>query len=252
MDDSFVITALASGGVDTDDLWRAHREGPGGWREVDKWTQELPERIAELAGRALAGTGEAEPGERACVVGSVYGSGHVAEGIRARLDAGARSSLAPESFVYFNPHGVTSLICLRHRLNGFCTTVLGAGAGLQALAVAQRRLRLAPDTPVLCGAYEMLSPAAAQARGSGPVPGWAAFLVLETAARARRRHARVLARLGAVEKCSAAQTRTADVRATTPLAELAARVRGDGAAAAATVSAAGSRHGYRVTAYKEG
>lgn len=252
MDDTFVITAVASGEVDAADLWRAHGEGADGWREVNKWTQELPERIAELAGQALAGTGEEGPGDTGCVVGSVYGSGHVAESIRARLDSGARSSVAPESFLYFNAHGVTSLICLRHRLRGYCATLLGSGAGLQALAVGQRRLRLAADSPVLCGAYEMLSPAAARACGSDQLSGRAAFVVLESGARARRRGARVLARLGPVEKCSPSAARSADVRATAPLTELASALADGRAAATVTVAAAGSRHGYRCTARKEG
>ncbi|MFD9560726.1 3-oxoacyl-ACP synthase [Streptomyces sp. NPDC059994] len=252
MDDSVVITAVASGEVDTAELWDAHTAGADGWQDVNKWTRELPERIAELAGHALAGAGAADPGDTACVIGSVYGAGHVAETMRARLDAGARSSLAPESFLYFNAHGVTSLICLRHRLRGYCATVLGPGAGLQALALGQRRLRLAGDGPVLCGAYEMLSPAAARARGSDPVTGWAAFLVLETAARAHERGARVLARLGPVQTCPPPLERPADIRATAPLAELATVLTDDGAPATTTVAAAGRRHGYRCTAYKEG
>ncbi|WP_171165583.1 3-oxoacyl-ACP synthase [Streptomyces sp. I05A-00742] len=250
MDDPVVITAVASGEVDTAELWRAHAAGAEGRRDVNKWTHELPERIAELAGRALAGAG-ADPAATGCVVGSVYGSGHVAETIRARLDAGARSSLAPESFVYFNAHGVTSLICLRHGLGGHCATILGPGAGLQALAAGRRGLRRAADAPVLCGAYEMLSPAAARALGTEPVTGWAAFLVLETAARARGRGARVLARLGPVETYAPPGAPPADVRATAPLAALAAALTGDDAAAEVTVAAAGRRHGYRCTAHRE-
>lgn len=252
MDDQVVITAVASGEVDTAELWQAHAAGAEGRRDVNKWTRELPERIAELAGRALVGAGGADPGRTACVIGSVYGAGHVAEAMRARLDAGARSSLAPESFLYFNAHGVTSLICLRHRLRGHCATVLGPGAGLQALALAQRRLRLADDGPVLCGAYEMLSPAAARALGGDPVPGWAAFLVLESAARAQERGARVLARLDPVQTCPPPLERAADLRATAPLAELAARLTDEGAPATTTVAVAGHRHGYRCTAYREG
>ncbi|WP_188271966.1 3-oxoacyl-ACP synthase [Streptomyces sp. CBMA152] len=250
MDDSVVITAVASGEVDTAELWQAHGAGPDGWRDVNKWTRELPERIAELAGQALAGAGAPDPSDTACVIGSVYGSGQVAETMRARLDAGARSSLAPESFLYFNAHGVTSLICLRHRLRGYCATVLGPGAGLQALALGQRRLRLADDGPVLCGAYELLSPAAAKACGSEPVTGRAAFLVLETAARAHERGVKVLARLGPVETGPPSTSRTSDVRATAPLAELAAALT-DGPATT-TVTASNHRHGYRCTAYKEG
>ena len=252
MDDSVVITAVASGEVDTAELWEAHAAGADGWQDVNKWTRELPERIAELAGQALAGAGDTDPADTACVIGSVYGAGHVAETMRARLDAGARSSLAPESFLYFNAHGVTSLICLRHRLRGYCATVLGPGAGLQALALAQRRLRLAGDGPVLCGAYEMLSPAAARARDRDPVTGWAAFLVLETAVRARERGARVLARLGRVETCPPPLEVAADIRATAPLAELAAALTDAGAPATTTVAVAGRRHGYRCTAHKEG
>ncbi|MEU1905218.1 3-oxoacyl-ACP synthase [Streptomyces hygroscopicus] len=252
MDDQVVITGVSSGEVGTEDLWRAHTAGAEGWREVNTWTRELPERVAELAGRALTGAGVPDPAGTGCVTGSVYGSGHVAESIRARLDAGARASLAPESFLYFNAHGVTSLICLRHGLGGYCATVLGPGAGMQALAIGQRRIRLAGDAPVLCGAYELFSPAAARACGSEPVTGWAAFLVLERASRARARGARVLARTGPVEKCPPSAARSADVRATAPLAELAAVVAGDREAATVTVAAAGRRHGYRCTAYKEG
>ncbi|MEU6124999.1 3-oxoacyl-ACP synthase [Streptomyces sp. NPDC047123] len=252
MDDTFAITAAASGEVDAADLWRALADGADAWRDVNKWTQELPERVAELAGHALDGTGDTEPGDISCVIGSVYGSGHVAETIRARLDSGARTSLAPESFLYFNAHGVTSLICLRHRLSGFCATLLGSGAGLQALAVAQRRLRTAPGTPVLCGAYDLLSPAATRALGGVRPAGWAAFVVLESAERARRRGARVLARIGPVRTCAPTAARTADVRASAPLAELAAALADDTAAPALTLTAAGSRHGYRCTAHKEG
>ncbi|MEV7196960.1 3-oxoacyl-ACP synthase [Streptomyces sp. NPDC093510] len=252
MDDTFVITAASSGEVDASELWRAHGEGADGWRDVNKWTQELPERITEVAGQALTDVAAGDAGDVSCVIGSVYGSGHVAETIRARLDSGARSSLAPESFLYFNAHGVTSLICLRHRLRGHCATLLGAGAGLQALAVGQRRLRIAPDVPVLCGAYELLSPAAARACGSEHLPGWAAFVALESAARARRRGARVLARLDAVEKCPPSEARSADVRATAPLAGLVSALTGDGGEPSVTVAAAGSRHGYRCTAHKEG
>ncbi|MFD9792921.1 3-oxoacyl-ACP synthase [Streptomyces sp. NPDC059070] len=252
MDDTFVITAMASGEVDTAQLWQAHAAGPEGWPDVNKWTREIPERVAELAGKALGGAGGVDPARTDCVIGSAYGSGHVAETIRARLDAGARSSLAPESFLYFNAHGVTSLICLRHGLRGHCATVLGAGAGLQALAVAQRRLRLTGDGPVLCGAYELLSPAAAEARGSGPVPGWAAFLVLERAGRARERGARALATLGPVERFAATAPVTGDdPRATAPSAELIAWLDDPGAAATATVTAHAGRHGYRVTARRE-
>ncbi|MEV5678448.1 3-oxoacyl-ACP synthase [Streptomyces sp. NPDC052164] len=266
MDDSVVITAAASGEVDTADLWQALAAGRDGWQDVNKWTRELPERIAEMAGEALAGaavTGAAgtdlatpDPAATACVIGSGYGSGHVAETIRARLDAGARSSLAPESFLYFNAHGVTSLICLRHRLRGYCATVLGAGAGLQALAIARRRLRPADAGPVLCGTYELLSPAAARARGSDPVSGRAAFLVLETAARARGRGARVLGTLGPVETfplpAADRAARPGDPLVTAPLAELVSVVTGTGAPTTATVTAAGGRTGYRCTASRKG
>ncbi|MFI0737497.1 3-oxoacyl-ACP synthase [Streptomyces sp. NPDC021100] len=193
-----VITAAVSDDIDTAELWRAHAAGAGGRRDVNKWTGELPERIAATAGRALARAGGLPPAT-GCFVGSLYGSGHVAESIRARLDADARSALAPESFVYFNAHGVTSLICLRHGLRGPSVTLAGPGAGLQALAAARRRLALAGDAPALCGAYDLLSPAAARARGGAPVTGAAVFLVLETAAGARARGARVLGRLGPVE-----------------------------------------------------
>ncbi|WP_445397696.1 3-oxoacyl-ACP synthase [Streptomyces sp. LE64] len=251
MDDQVVITAVASGEVDTAALWEAHAAGAEGWQDVNKWTRELPERIAELAGRALAGAGSVNLDGTACVIGSVYGAGHVAETMRARLDADARSSLAPESFLYFNAHGVTSLICLRHRLGGYCATVLGPGAGLQSLLLAQRRLSLAGDSPVLCGAYEMLSPAAARARGGEPVTGWAAFLVVEAAAGARERGARALARLGPVQTCPPPKP-SADPRATAPLTELAALLTDDGAPATTTVTVAGHRHGYRCTAHREG
>ncbi|MBZ4318416.1 3-oxoacyl-ACP synthase, partial [Streptomyces huiliensis] len=193
-----VITAAVADGIDTAELWRAHAAGAEGRRDVNQWTGELPERIAASAGRALARAGGL-PSATGCFVGSLYGSGHVAEAIRARLDAGARSALAPESFVYFNAHGVTSLICLRHGLRGPAATLAGPAAGLQALAAAHRRFRLGADAPVLCGAYDLLSPAAAHACGGAPVAGAAAFLVLETAAAVRARGARVLGRLGPVE-----------------------------------------------------
>ncbi|MBC2878369.1 MULTISPECIES: hypothetical protein [Streptomyces] len=193
-----VITAAFADDIDTAELWRAHAADAEGRRDVNKWTAELPERIAATAGRALALAGELPPAT-GCFVGSLYGSGHVAEAIRARLDADARSALAPESFVYFNAHGVTSLICLRHGLRGPSATLVGPGAGLQALAAARRRLVLADDAPVLCGAYDLLSPAAARARGGAPVAGAAVFVVLETAAGAGARGARVLGRLEPVE-----------------------------------------------------
>ncbi|MER5785508.1 3-oxoacyl-ACP synthase, partial [Streptomyces mobaraensis] len=192
-----VIAAAVSDDIDTTGLWRAHAAGAEGRRDVNKWTGELPERVAATAGRALALAGEPPPAT-GCFVGSLYGSGHVAEAIRSRLDAGARSALAPESFVYFNAHGVTSLVCLRHGRRGPSATLVGPGAGLQALAAAHRHLRLGAGAPVLCGAYDLLSPAAAAARGGAPVAGAAVFLVLETATGARARGARVLGRLGPV------------------------------------------------------
>ncbi|MEU5128534.1 3-oxoacyl-ACP synthase [Streptomyces mobaraensis] len=275
-----VVTAAVADGIDTAELWRAHAAGAEGRRDVNKWTGELAERIAASAGRAPARAGGLPPAT-GCLVGSLYGSGHVAEAIRSRLDAGARSALAPESFVHFNAHGVTSLICLRHGLRGPSATLVGPGAGLQALAAAHRHLRLGADAPMLCGAYDLLSPAAAAALGGAPVAGAAAFLVLETATGARARGARVLGRLGpvgvfrredvgagpwtaeegAVADGGAAGGPTAggappeDVRATAPLAALVAALTSDGPAVVGpplTVTAMGRRHAYRCTVYREG
>ncbi|WP_018505373.1 hypothetical protein [Parafrankia discariae] len=235
--DSVVVTAASSRPVDAAELWAAHAAGQDGWHRVNAESRELPERVAAVAGDALA-TGP-EPALTGCVIGSVYGSGHVAETIRARLDAGARSSLAPESFLYFNPHGMTSLLCLRHRLRGHSATLIGPGAGMQALALAGRRLRLGKDTALLCGAYEVLSPRAAEALGAPESGGWAAFLVLETEESARSRGARVLAEVGPVQRGPV--TATGDVRATAALAAIADAI---GGAGSMTVIGAGRPHGY--------
>ncbi|WP_207390380.1 hypothetical protein [Rhodococcus sp. ABRD24] len=209
-------------------------------------TGELPERIAEIAGTALENG--PDPDRTGCVLGSVYGSGHVAETIRARLDAGARSSLAPESFVYFNAHGVTSMLCLRHQLRGFSTTVLGVGAGMQALGVSLRRMQMGGCQALLCGGYELLSPAAAAALGSDLTNGWAAFLLLETADSARVRGAEVLAEIGSVEVGPAASGPASDVRATAPIADIAAALTlRTPLVDPVTAVAMGRRHIYRCT-----
>lgn len=246
MNDSIVITAVSSAPVDATGLWRAHAGGADGRREANMLTRELPERIAEIAGAALENG--PDPDHTGCVAGSVYGSGHVAETIRTRLDEGARSSLAPESFVYFNAHGITSLLCLRHRLRGFSTTVLGAGAGMQALAVALRRLRLDGRQALLCGGYELLSPAAAAALNSDQTSGWAAFLLLETADSARARGADVLAEIGSVTAGSVQSRKVSDVRATAPFANIAAALtRRTPLTDPLTVVAVSRRYTYRCT-----
>ncbi len=246
MNSSIVITAAASGPVDTTNLWRAHTAGADGRREVNTLTRELPERISEIAGTAL--NNGPDPDRTGCVMGSVYGTGHVAETIRARLDAGARSSLAPESFIYFNPHGVTSLLCLRHRLRGFSATVLGVAAGMQALAVALRRLRLDGRQAVLCGGYELLSPAAAASLGSDLTDGWAGFLLLETADSARTRGAEVLAEIGAVDTGPVVSCPVADVRATATITTIAeALTRRAHLTDPVTAVAVGRRQTYRCT-----
>ncbi|MBH0780859.1 3-oxoacyl-ACP synthase [Nocardia bovistercoris] len=246
MNEPVLITAAVSGPVDTEPLWRAHAAGADGRREVDRLTRALPERIAEIAGAALENG--PDPERTGCVVGSAYGSGHVAETIRARLDADARSSLAPESFIYFNAHGITSLLCLRHRLRGFSTTILGAEAGMQALAVALRRLRMDPSRPLLCGGYEMLSPAAAAALHTDRTPGSVAFLVLESAYEARARGASVLATIDSVRTEPARVGLGADVGVSAPIAAIAAALRDRTPVADPfTAVAHGARHSYRCT-----
>ncbi|MGH3719097.1 MAG: hypothetical protein ACRDRI_09715 [Pseudonocardiaceae bacterium] len=254
-DDTRVITAAVSARFDTSALWSAHAAGAEGWHDVNRQTRDLPERIAELAGSALSSAADPEPAGTGCVLGSVFGTGHVAESIRQRLDAGARRSLDPASFLYFTAHGVTATVCLRHGLRGHCATLLGPASGLQAMATALRRIRLDADLPMLCGGYEVLSPSAAEALGCASTPaGAAAFLVLESARRARARGARVLGTVRDLKVVAREPSRPwVDPLASAPLAELAEALRCLGAGPpAVVVHAEGGRHTYTCTVEREG
>lgn len=253
-EDTRVITAAVAGRFDTTALWSAHAAGAAGWCDVNRQTRDLPERIAELAGSALSSAADPEPAGTGCVLGSMFGTGHVAESIRQRLDSGAHRSLDPASFLYFNAHGVTATVCLRHGLRGYCATLLGPASGLQAMATALRRIRLDADLPMLCGGYEVLSPAAAEALGCPSTPaGTAAFLVLESARAARARGARVLGTVRELKVLAREASRPrADPQATAPLAELAEALRCLHAGPPVVVRAEGGRHTYTCTVERAG
>jgi hypothetical protein len=244
-DDDIVVTAVASRELAADALWSACKVGRDGWAAINEQTRRLPEQVAEVAGEALAAANETS-GVSGAVLGSIYGTGHVAETIRARLDANARLSLDPTSFLYFNAHGVTANLCMRQGLRGPCITLLGHAAGLQAFAAALRRLRIEPDVPILCGEYELISPAAAMAlEYPGPI-ATASFLLIETAHRARERSAPVLGTVLAVE--TQPDTEPADgLRVDFPLRELTAEILRADPDERVTVTSPAACHVYRAT-----
>lgn len=246
-----VVTGLATAEIDVAALWEAHRAGgPDRWPEVTKETTSYPVRVAEVAHRALRESA-ADPAGTAAVLGSLHGMGFVAESIRQRLTERGARWLDPEAFLCFTPHGLTAAVCLRLGLQRFAATLLGPAAGLQALAQASRKIRLGAERTVLCGAYEVLSPAASARVDGGGTNGSAVFLVVESEAEAFRRGARVLASLGPVRSCPEhtwlpdAQVLPVDAGAVAPLAGLVEALRGspaDRSEVAVQASAPGVRY----------
>jgi hypothetical protein len=153
--------AAAHAEFDARPLWRAQERGPAGWDEETKLCKRLASDLAGVAGEALRRAGLAGPLRAGCTVGTLYGFGHVAEGIDARLAAKGPAWLEPEAFVYYPAHVVAALACVELGLRGSAATLTGPRSGGQALEQALRSLRLGRHQIHLAGAYEAISPAAA-------------------------------------------------------------------------------------------
>ncbi|GAB3213766.1 hypothetical protein ACQEU5_22340 [Marinactinospora thermotolerans] len=253
-----VVTAVTAARVDLTELWRAHGEGEPGWPAVTRLTTALSDRLVDLA-RGTLERSRAEPARVSLLLGSLYGTGHVAESIRQRLDAKGARWLDPEAFLHFTPHGMTASLCMRLGLAGYAATLLGPAAGIQTVAQAVRRIRVGGDPSVLCGAFDFLSPAAAARVGDGEhATGTAAFLLVEAREEARRRDVGGLAGLRSVEIveeagwCSGAAALPPGSAASGVLATLAERLREPGSEGRElTVEAPGARARYRIRLVRE-
>jgi 3-oxoacyl-(acyl-carrier-protein) synthase len=133
----------------------------------------------------------------ACVLGTTYGTAHVAERILRTIDDRGPRFLDPESFLFFAPHGVTSSIGIAAGLGGLAATFVGADAGATALLVAATTVATGRHPAVLCGAFDWPSPfgAAAIADLAGEAPphqGGFVLVLVEDRGSAERRGAPIL------------------------------------------------------------
>jgi 3-oxoacyl-(acyl-carrier-protein) synthase len=173
----------AYGSFDARSLWQAQAQGPAAWDEEAKLSKQLAADLAGVAGEALLRAGLTGPLAAGCSVATLYGFGHVAEGIDRRLAAKGPAWLEPEAFVYYPAHIVAALACVDFGLRGGAATLVGPHSGRQALGQAVRALRRGPQKIHLAGAYEALTPAAAEQLASlgislGSDRAEAAFVVL--------------------------------------------------------------------------
>jgi 3-oxoacyl-(acyl-carrier-protein) synthase len=152
----------AQGTFDLRPLWRAQAGGPADWEDATQLSVQLAHSLAQVAGDALQAAGADGRTAAGCVLGTVYGFGHVAEGILKRLELKGPAWLDPEAFIHYPAHIVAALVCQRLGLTGEATTFLGPSAGLQALGHASRSIKLGKCTLCLAGAYEATTPAAAE------------------------------------------------------------------------------------------
>jgi hypothetical protein len=142
-------------------LWAAEASGPSGWELATPLSRRLAEDLAGVAQEAVP-SGAPDVAEGGCSVGTLCGLAHMAESIQARLDERGPAWLDPEAFTYHPAHAIGGLVSQRLGLAGAATTFLGPTAGGDALDHAIRSIRLGRHPVHLAGAYEVLTPAAAE------------------------------------------------------------------------------------------
>lgn len=176
------VVGAARERFDTSGLWAAEARGPSGWEQATLHAHRLVAALAGVAREAVQ-TGTVDATEAGCSVGTLCGCAHVAESIQGRLSTRGPAWLDPEAFVQYPAHAIAGLVSRRLGLTGAAVTFLGPTAGGDALEHAIRSLELGRHALHLAGAYEVLTPAAAQRLGelgthADPGSAGAAFVLL--------------------------------------------------------------------------
>jgi hypothetical protein len=175
------VIGAACDRFDVSGLWAAEASGPNGWEQATLSSRRLAVALAGVAREAARNS--TDVAEAGCSVGTLCGFAHVAESIQVRLTTRGPAWLDPEAFMYYPAHVIAGLVSQRLGLTGAATTFLGPTAGEDALKHAIRSIELGRHALHLAGAYEVVTPAAAERLeelGTHTDPNWAsaAFILI--------------------------------------------------------------------------